>query len=149
MGRQAIRSRLQLIERLEFDQLFRWFRRSSVEAHAGYALQSGVRNRRKKRSIGSICALTPSDHGKVPTTTQSCRVLPAKLLKTCIAQFRVTLNSNTNADPMIIAGQKAFATSFILDTSTIDTGPPISYKNSSTSAPPKCSRRVRPGRSDG
>ena len=32
----------------------------------------------------------------------------------CIAQFRVTLNSNTNADPMMIAGQKAFATLFIL-----------------------------------
>jgi hypothetical protein len=32
----------------------------------------------------------------------------------CIAQFRVTLNSNTNADPMMIAGQKAFPTSFIL-----------------------------------
>jgi hypothetical protein len=32
----------------------------------------------------------------------------------CVAQLRVTLNSNTNADPMIIAGQKAFATSFIL-----------------------------------
>jgi hypothetical protein len=31
-----------------------------------------------------------------------------------IAQLRVTLNSNTKADPMIIAGQKAFATSFIL-----------------------------------
>jgi hypothetical protein len=31
----------------------------------------------------------------------------------CIAQFLVTLNSKTNADPMMIAGQKALATSFI------------------------------------
>jgi hypothetical protein len=31
----------------------------------------------------------------------------------CIVQVRVTFNSNTNADPMIIAGQNAFATSFI------------------------------------
>jgi hypothetical protein len=29
-------------------------------------------------------------------------------------QLRATLNNNTNADPMMIAGQKAFATSFIL-----------------------------------
>ena len=35
------------------------------------------------------------------------------MLQMCIAQVRVTFNSNTNADPMIIAGQKAFATSFI------------------------------------
>jgi hypothetical protein len=37
----------------------------------------------------------------------------------CVAQLRVTLNSNTKADPMIIAGQKAFATSFILVSSQI------------------------------
>jgi hypothetical protein len=36
----------------------------------------------------------------------------------CVAQLRVTLNSNTNA-VMIIAGQKAFATSFILVSSQI------------------------------
>jgi hypothetical protein len=41
-------------------------------------------------------------------------VLQARLLQMCIAQLRATFNSNTNADPMIIAGQKAFATSFIL-----------------------------------
>jgi hypothetical protein len=29
-------------------------------------------------------------------------------------QLRATLNNNTNADPMMIAGQKAFATSFIV-----------------------------------
>jgi hypothetical protein len=32
----------------------------------------------------------------------------------CIAQRRAALNRNTNAEPMMIAGQKAFATSFIL-----------------------------------
>jgi hypothetical protein len=35
------------------------------------------------------------------------------MLRMCIVQVRVTFNSNTNADPMIIAGQNAFATSFI------------------------------------
>jgi hypothetical protein len=38
----------------------------------------------------------------------------ANLLQMCTAQFRVTLKSKTNADPMMIAGQKAFANSFIL-----------------------------------